>query len=884
MRLSKLVLALLLQQSVLASRPAKRHYDTHDYYVLEHNPSADASLDECAQTLGVEVVEQAGELQNHWLVRTTKQQLSSRDSQDRVLRALDAIRARAQSPTYSRSEDGHLSRRVSYAVKYLSRQELRQRVKRAPPPISPGSLIDAPTAQEVAEQQQILDPEFTKQWHLVNDDYPQHMMNVSALWEKGITGKGVITTLVDDGLDYNSDDLAANFYAPGSHDYNDHTDLPTPKLFDDHHGTRCAGQIAAAKNDVCGVGIAYDSKVAGVRILSGPISDIDEAASLNFGYQEAAIFSCSWGPPDDGRSMEGPGYLIKKAMVNGIQNGRGGLGSVFVFASGNGGRNGDQCNFDGYTNSIYSITVASVDFKGLHPDYSEACAANMVVAYSSGSGNYITTTDVGKNKCAHTHGGTSAAAPNAAGVFALALSVRPELNWRDMQHLCVQTAVKINPDDPDWETNAVGRHYSYKYGYGALNGVEFVNAAMEWESVKPQAWLEMPAIQIADGTMDIFQSATGGETITQDGLTSTMQMTEDLLEEHNFEALEHITVKVWITHTRRGDVEVELVSPNGVKSILAAKRHGDGANTGYPGWTFSTVKHWDEDPVGEWTIRVSDQGKEDQSGKFLGWTMTFWGSVIDPQQAKTYDVPVLEATLPPLYDNNDESPSTTTSTLEPTSSKQYPKPTEHLPGDHGEAPGESDKPAFPGSGDTDATKPVDDVELPADPSPSATHTPTPDEGWFSDLSNLMTNQVWFFVALGAVALFAALAGLFFWRRSVRRRKNYTSLPAGDDVAMSSVGGARSGPRSKELYAAFDEEDDEDADEETGLRRGLGESPAGLGFHSGFLDDDDPASAGAPLTKYKDVPDHRDAERSQSPASGSGSGDWEHASQEHAPHS
>lgn len=87
--------------------------------------------------------------------------------------------------------------------------------------------------------------------------------------------------------------------------------------------------------------------------------------------------------------MEAPGYLVKKSIVNGIQNGRAGLGSVFVFASGNGGRNGDQCNFDGYTNSIYSITVASLDYKGLHPDYSEACAANMVVAYSSGSGNHI---------------------------------------------------------------------------------------------------------------------------------------------------------------------------------------------------------------------------------------------------------------------------------------------------------------------------------------------------------------------------------------------------------------------------------------------------------------------------------------------------------------
>lgn len=166
-------------------------------------------------------------------------------------------------------------------------------------------------------------------------------------------------------------------------------DLPTPVLFDDHHGTRCGGQIAAVKNNVCGVGIAYNSKVAGIRILSGPITDIDEAASLNYGYQNTSIYSCSWGPPDDGRSMERPSYLIAKAMVNGVQNGRGGKGAIYVFASGNGAAHGDQCNFDGYTNSIFSVTVAAVDYKGLHPYYSESCAANMVVAYSSGSGHSI---------------------------------------------------------------------------------------------------------------------------------------------------------------------------------------------------------------------------------------------------------------------------------------------------------------------------------------------------------------------------------------------------------------------------------------------------------------------------------------------------------------
>jgi len=147
--------------------------------------------------------------------------------------------------------------------------------------------------------------------------------------------------------------------------------------------------VAALKNNVCGIGLAYESKVAGVRILSGPITDVDEAAALNYGYQNVSIYSCSWGPPDNGQSMEGPNYLIKKAIVNGINHGRGGKGSIFVFASGNGAFRGDQCNFDGYTNSIYSVTVSAVDFKGLHPYYSEPCAANMIVAYSSGSGQHI---------------------------------------------------------------------------------------------------------------------------------------------------------------------------------------------------------------------------------------------------------------------------------------------------------------------------------------------------------------------------------------------------------------------------------------------------------------------------------------------------------------
>ncbi|KAI9065403.1 hypothetical protein FKP32DRAFT_1647634 [Trametes sanguinea] len=887
----RLPLSLFLAiQAVLALTPAKRYYDSHDYYVLEHDPHAGASLAECARTLGVEVVEQAGELVNHWLVRIPKG-LQKRDS-DPILRSLEDLRRTTDTSHVSpRSEEALRRRRVASSVRNVFPQTLRQRVKRAPPPISPPA--DVETSAEVAQRLEIHDPEFQRQWHIVNDDYPEHMMNVTSVWDMGITGKGVITALVDDGLDYTSDDLAANFYAYGSYDYNDHTDLPTPVLFDDHHGTRCAGQIAAVKNDVCGVGIAYDSQVAGIRILSGPISDIDEAAALNYDYQNTSIYSCSWGPPDDGRSMEGPGYLIKKAIVNGVQQGRGGKGSVFVFASGNGGRSGDQCNFDGYTNSIFSVTVAAIDYKGFHPEYSEACAANMVVAYTSGSGNHITTTDRGKNKCSHSHGGTSAAAPNAAGVFALALQARPELSWRDIQHLCVRTALQVNPDDPDWELTAAGRPYSYKYGYGSLNGYEFIKAAQDWQPVKPQAWIDLPVVQLNNGTMDSFENASGGEPIPPDGIESKLTITQEMLDQHNFEKLEHITVKVWITHTRRGDVEVELVSPNGIRSVLAARRNSDNAKSGYPGWTFMTVKHWDENPVGDWTIRVSDQRKEEESGAFLGWTMTIWGSVLDAgKDIRLYQVPLVDEVLPPGPSPNDE-PTDTTSTIISTSTKTIPRPTEHLPGDHGDAEGEKHKPAFstPTPPAAEPTGAAEDVAEPSSAGAIPTITATPDEGWFSDLSKLVENQMWFFVAIGAVALFGIGVSVFFWRRAVlrKRRANYSTLPGGDDMAMSALdrggSGSRAPRQTKELYDAFGEvSDDEDADEETALRPHALSPGLETGLHSGFLDDDDSPTAGAgpKPTRYRDEPESpvgEEKERADSPGSGTGSGSsWEHASE------
>lgn len=386
MRLHSILGLLGLGYLASASHLHTRDYEAQDYYVLHLDRSTSAS--QVADKLGLTHEGQLGELADHHIFSCHKQE------EDVVHTALRERRRRKRSIGGSDILDG---------VKFAQKQKLKARMeKRGPiPPAPEGSSSpvamrqDTPVPDAVARQDAVAqalgihDPIFKEQWHLFNPVQVGHDVNVTDVWLQGITGHNATVAIVDDGLDMYSDDLKDNYYAEGSYDFNDNTLEPKPRLSDDRHGTRCAGEVSAVKNNVCGVGVAYDSKIAGIRILSKLITDADEAVAMNYAYQHNQIYSCSWGPPDDGRSMDAPGILIKKAMVNAVQNGRGGKGSIYVFASGNGAANDDNCNFDGYTNSIYSITVGAIDRKGIHPYYSEKCSAQLVVTYSSGSGDAI---------------------------------------------------------------------------------------------------------------------------------------------------------------------------------------------------------------------------------------------------------------------------------------------------------------------------------------------------------------------------------------------------------------------------------------------------------------------------------------------------------------
>ena len=80
----------------------------------------------------------------------------------------------------------------------------------------------------------------------------------------GYSGKGVVVTILDDGVEHNHPDLSGNYDKEASIDLNDNDDDPFPRYDfanSNKHGTRCAGTVAAkANNSDCAVGIAYDSK------------------------------------------------------------------------------------------------------------------------------------------------------------------------------------------------------------------------------------------------------------------------------------------------------------------------------------------------------------------------------------------------------------------------------------------------------------------------------------------------------------------------------------------------------------------------------------------------------------------------------------------------
>ncbi|KAM9310501.1 neuroendocrine convertase 1-like isoform 2-T3 [Pholidichthys leucotaenia] len=614
-----LVFACLLQRRQVTT---EGHHGTNRqvFYAVQLDGGCRAAR-AVAEQHGLEFIQRVGSLEGFYTLRDSRGRPNRATFEDR-LSAAAGVRWVQRQLSHYREKRGPVKRVNHNTAKRSQRTE----------PASDRRPDESKSDQSLTFN----DPLWPIQWEL----FAQGEFNISGLdlnvmpvWKNNITGSGVVVSIIDDGLDHTNMDLKKNFEALASVDLRashglSHDPMPV-RDEENSHGTHCAGEVAMeANNSYCGVGIAFNARIGGIRLLDGYVTDAMEATALTFNIHFIDIYVCSWGPRDDGATMDGPHSLTEQALRLGIRKGRGGKGTIFVWAAGNGGTQHDHCGADGYVNSIYNIAIGAVTQSGKPAFFGEPCPGVMAVTLTGadvgGSLPLVTVTNIGDGCVTH-FPGTSSAAPIAAAVLALALEVNPELTWRDAQHLIARTAKIPDPEEPGWSINAAGYHVHHRYGFGLLDAGLLVQQAAQFHTVASQ--------RKCSETVTLYPTRSFSP---GDGVSMDIQSEACQGKTNEISTLEHVQVRVSISAMCRGDLSISLKSPGGTVSVLLDTRPNDASTDGLENWTLMTVHCWGESPRGLWSLQVTDHrgtvkrcqrsSVEEASGALHSVTLILYGT------------------------------------------------------------------------------------------------------------------------------------------------------------------------------------------------------------------------------------------------------------------
>jgi len=459
------------------------------------------------------------------------------------------------------------------------------------------------------------------QWHLKNTGDNGGStgvdVNIESLWSH-YTGAGITIGVVDDGLQLDHPDLAANTDNTLHHNWNTGAENDPSPGAEDSHGTPCAGVIAAvANNNQGGTGAAPGAQLVGLRLIAEATDDAAEAEAINW---PTDINSNSWGPNDAEGALEAAGPLVQAAFKNSTQLGRDGYGTIHVWAAGN-GEDGDNVNYDGYANSIYTIAIGSVNDKGARAYYSEPGAAKVVSAPSDdGSSDQGITTTAINSGYTYSFGGTSSATPLAAGVIALMLEANPNLGWRDVQDILIRSARQVSPSDSGWRINGAGIHFSHDFGAGLIDAALAVKVAQSWTNL---------------GTHQTITTTEAASNVTiPDDSTTGAEKTFSISANDNIR-VEHVSLTANISHPNRSQLTVSLISPSGIESILGKPESTFDGKANYDNWTFMSVHNWGEEAQGTWRLKVVDSVTGD-TGAIDAVILTIYGADVPAPAAPMF--------------------------------------------------------------------------------------------------------------------------------------------------------------------------------------------------------------------------------------------------------
>jgi len=471
------------------------------------------------------------------------------------------------------------------------------------------------------------DTNFANQWYL-NNTGAGFDLNVTSVWDD-YTGAGISVITIDNGFDFSHSDLAPNYNTSKDYDFGQGDADASAVFSTDNHGTAVMGIIGAALNGTGVVGVAYDAEMIGFRVdfsVGGATGNAIEATAFTSetGYQDADVVNMSFGASN---SFNGAGVSDVAALIQGTSAGRDGLGVIYVSSAGNGRTTDNDSSGDGRGAAFETITVAAVLQSGAVTTYSTTGSANLISAFGSpggtgGTGTIFTTDRVGAPGYTSTDftpsfNGTSAAAPEIAGIVALMLEANPDLGWRDVQTILAYSARQVGSavdaaatgnevasgadgTTNSWLWNAAdnwnggGLHFSNDYGYGLVDALAAVRLAESWEKQSTSANVVSQSIDYLNSAQTVNANAGSGGGIVW-GSTFTLAAT-----------VEYVTVSVNITDLPdQDDFSIFLVSPDGTINRLTYQVGGPDNLIGF--WTFGSNAFRGEDAAGVWKVTIFDK-------------------------------------------------------------------------------------------------------------------------------------------------------------------------------------------------------------------------------------------------------------------------------------
>jgi len=323
------------------------------------------------------------------------------------------------------------------------------------------------------------------------DQWGLQKINASKAWDYVTGSKNVTIAVLDTGVDYTHDDLAANMWKDSSghfgYDFwNDDNDPMDDNIngyqgtqwapnLQTYHGTHVAGVAGAVMNNGIGVAGVAQVKIMAVKVMndSGEGTDVTVAQGIRYAVDNGAdIITMSLGVDSSTTALRN---AIEYAVDHRV---------VLTAAAGNEGANGVAYPA-AYPEVIAVGAIDRYDDRASFSNY-----GNMLDIMAPGTGIYST-----KPTDSYQYlDGTSTATPFVAGVAALMLSINPGLTPTEIGWTINNTAGRLGGSG--WDSST---------GWGLIDALAAVKAV----SGPSTAIVDFPATVTENEVLTIKWVVTG---------------------------------------------------------------------------------------------------------------------------------------------------------------------------------------------------------------------------------------------------------------------------------------------------------------------------------------------------------------------------------------